>query len=179
MRERAFIPERMPTCRKLEFAWHFSKDGKVLGTFAVYYREPRSASREDRLVIERATHLAAIAIERQRAEAEQQVMSEIIQGVNGSANLDELFRLVHQSLKKVLFAEIFFVALYGRRSELFTFPFFVDQFDIPPPPQRLAKSCTSYVFRAGHGSWPYCFTSCGSAEKSMNHCGTTESWWPQ
>ena len=126
-----------------------SNDGKVLGTFAMYYREPRSPSREDLQVIERATHLAAIAIERQRAEAEQQVMSEIIQGVNASANLDELFRLVHQSLKKVLFAENFFVALYDRRSELFTFPFFVDQFDAPPPPQKLARSCTAYVFRAG------------------------------
>jgi GAF domain-containing protein len=94
-----------------------SKDGNVLGTFAMYYREPRSPSREDLQVIERATHLAAIAIERQRAEAEQQVMSEIIQGVNASANLDELFRLVHQLLKKVLFAENFFVALYDRRSE--------------------------------------------------------------
>ena len=30
-----------------------------------------------------------------------------------------------------------------------------------------------------HGSWPYCFTSCGSAEKSMNHCGTIAKRWPQ
>jgi len=127
-----------------------SKDGKVLGTFAMYYREPRSPIRENLQVIERATHLAAIAIERHRAEVEQQVMAEIIQGVNVSANLDDLFQLVHQALKKVLFAENFFVALYDRRSELFTFPFFVDQFDTPPPPQRLAKSCTAYVFRAGH-----------------------------
>ncbi len=103
-----------------------SKDGKILGTFAMYYCEPRGPSRQDLQVIERATHLAAIAIERQRAEAERQVMFEIIQGVNVSANLDELFRLIHQSLKKVIFAENFFVALYDRRSGLFTFPFFVD-----------------------------------------------------
>ena len=126
-----------------------SKDGKILGTFAMYYCEPRGPSRQDLQVIERATHLAAIAIERQRAEAERQVMFEIIQGVNVSANLDELFRLIHQSLKKVIFAENFFVALYDRRSGLFTFPFFVDQFDPPPPSQKLEKSCTAYVFRAG------------------------------
>jgi two-component system, cell cycle sensor histidine kinase and response regulator CckA len=126
-----------------------SKDDKVLGTFAMYYREPRGPSRQDLQVIERATHLAAIAIERQRAEAERQVMFEIIQGVNVSANLDELFRLIHQSLKKVIFAENFFVALYDRRTELFSFPFFVDQFDSPPPPQKLEKSCTAHVFRAG------------------------------
>ena len=113
------------------------------------YREPRGPSRRDLQVIERATHLAAIAIERHRAEAERQVMFEIIQGVNVTANLDGLFRLIHQSLKKVIFAENFFVALYDRVSGLFTFPFFVDQFDPPPPSQKLEKSCTAYMFRAG------------------------------
>jgi len=29
------------------------------------------------------------------------------------------------------------------------------------------------------GSWPYCFTSCGSAERFTNHCGTTAKGWPQ
>jgi PAS domain S-box-containing protein len=46
----------------------FSADGKVLGTFAIYYREPRSPSARDLQVIERATHLATIAVERERAE---------------------------------------------------------------------------------------------------------------
>ncbi|MGA8557114.1 MAG: GAF domain-containing protein [Candidatus Acidiferrales bacterium] len=126
-----------------------SRDGTVLGTFAMYYREPRSPSTEDLQVIERATHFAAIAIERQRAEAERHVMFEIIEGVNLTANLDELLQLIHRSLKKVLFAENFFVALHDRNSKLFTFPFWVDQFDAPPIPQKLEKSCTAYVFRMG------------------------------
>jgi PAS domain S-box-containing protein len=46
----------------------FCGHGKVLGTFAMYYREPRSPGSRDLQVIERATHLAAIAIERERAE---------------------------------------------------------------------------------------------------------------
>jgi len=40
----------------------------VLGTFATYYREPRSPSSEEHNVIERITHLASIAIERKQAE---------------------------------------------------------------------------------------------------------------
>jgi two-component system cell cycle sensor histidine kinase/response regulator CckA len=126
-----------------------SRDGMVLGTFAMYYREPRSPSTEDLQVIERATHFAAIAIERQRAEAERHVMFEIIEGVNLTANLDELLQLIHRSLKKALFAENFFVALQDRNSKLFTFPFWVDQFDAAPTPQKLEKSCTAYVFRMG------------------------------
>ena len=66
-------------------------------------------------------------------------MFEIIEGVNLTANLDELLQLIHRSLKKVLFAENFFVALHDRNSELFTFPFWVDQFDAPPIPQKLEK----------------------------------------
>jgi PAS domain S-box-containing protein len=46
----------------------FSGDGQVLGTFAIYYREPRSPSARDLQVIERATHLATIAVERERVE---------------------------------------------------------------------------------------------------------------
>jgi NO-binding membrane sensor protein with MHYT domain/signal transduction histidine kinase len=41
---------------------------KVLGTFAIYYREPRSPTAEDHSVIKQIIHLGSIAIERQQAE---------------------------------------------------------------------------------------------------------------
>jgi PAS domain S-box-containing protein len=40
----------------------------VLGTFATYYREPRSPSPQERNVIKRVTQLASIAVERKQAE---------------------------------------------------------------------------------------------------------------
>jgi PAS domain S-box-containing protein len=45
-----------------------SSTGKVLGTFAIYYREPRSPTPQDHNVIEQITHLASIALERDQAE---------------------------------------------------------------------------------------------------------------
>jgi len=45
-----------------------SSEGKVLGTFATYYREPRSPTPQEHHVIERITHLASIAIEGEQAE---------------------------------------------------------------------------------------------------------------
>ncbi len=45
-----------------------SSTGRVLGTFATYYREPHSPSSQEHNVIERITHLASIAIERKQAE---------------------------------------------------------------------------------------------------------------
>ncbi len=46
-----------------------SSNGLVLGTFAIYWREPRSPTDQDQKIIEQITHLAAVAIERQRNEA--------------------------------------------------------------------------------------------------------------
>jgi PAS domain S-box-containing protein len=45
-----------------------SSAGKVLGTFAIYYREPRSPTAIDHTVMKQIVHLASIAVERKRAE---------------------------------------------------------------------------------------------------------------
>ncbi|TCO80534.1 PAS domain S-box-containing protein [Plasticicumulans lactativorans] len=45
-----------------------SRDGQVLGTFALYFREPGSPGAAQRGVIEQFTHLAGIAVERAQAE---------------------------------------------------------------------------------------------------------------
>ena len=45
-----------------------SSEGRVLGTFAIYYREPRSPTAQEHNVIEQITHLASIAVEREQAE---------------------------------------------------------------------------------------------------------------
>ena len=85
----------------------------------------------------------------QRMEAERQVISEVVQALNQTANLDELLAGIHQALKKVMAAENCFVALHDAATDTFSFPFFVDQFDVAPPPLRIGHSCTAYVFRTG------------------------------
>jgi len=45
-----------------------SSAGKVLGTFAIYYREPRSPTGLDHSFIRQIVHLASIAVERKQAE---------------------------------------------------------------------------------------------------------------
>jgi signal transduction histidine kinase len=47
-----------------------SEQGKVLGSFAMYYREARTPTSEEIRLTDIATQLAAIAIERKRAEVE-------------------------------------------------------------------------------------------------------------
>jgi PAS domain S-box-containing protein len=45
-----------------------SAEGKVIGTFAMYYREPRGPSARDQEVISQITHLAGVAVQRKLAE---------------------------------------------------------------------------------------------------------------
>ncbi len=84
-----------------------------------------------------------------RMESERQVISEVVHALNQTANLDQLLDGIHQALKKVLYAENCFVALHDSKADTFYFPFFVDQFDEAPPPQKVGRSCTAFVFRTG------------------------------
>src|SRR5665213_838130 len=73
--------------------------------------------------------------ERKQAEIGRQVFFEVIHALNVTPNLDELLVRIHSSLKKVVYAENCFVALYEPETEMFHFRFFVDQLDAMPPPQ--------------------------------------------
>jgi PAS domain S-box-containing protein len=87
--------------------------------------------------------------QRRRAESERQVMFEIIQGVSSAESLDKLLHRIHQSLKRVIYAENCFILLYNKTTGMFDTTFFIDKFDRPFAPHQLGKSCTAYVFRTG------------------------------
>src|SRR6202521_3094916 len=84
-----------------------------------------------------------------RMEAESQVIAEVVHALNETANLDELLAGIHRALKNVFYADNCFIALHDEEADAFTFPFFVDQVDSAPQPQKVGRSCTAYVFRTG------------------------------
>jgi PAS domain S-box-containing protein len=61
------LPHGLRACWSTPIA---SQDGRILGTFAIYYREPRTPGAEHQQLIAHVTHLAGIAIEQDRAKAE-------------------------------------------------------------------------------------------------------------
>jgi PAS domain S-box-containing protein len=84
-----------------------------------------------------------------RMESERQVNAEIVHALNETSNLDQLLTRIHVALKRILPAENCFVALHEPENDTFYFPFFADEYDTAPPPQRVGRSCTAYVFRTG------------------------------
>jgi two-component system, sensor histidine kinase and response regulator len=87
--------------------------------------------------------------ERKRAEAERLIISEIVQGIVTTSNLDELLKLTHNSIRKLLYAENFFVRLYDLTSSLMSFEFWADKFDRVPEPRPIGTGFSSYVLRTG------------------------------
>jgi signal transduction histidine kinase len=59
----------------------FSDDGRVLGTFALYYDEPRTPNDRQLELIQRATHIAGIAIERKQMEEQLDALSARIERI--------------------------------------------------------------------------------------------------
>ena len=84
-----------------------------------------------------------------RLEAEARAISKIIHGVTTTANLDELLQLIHRTIKKIVYAENFFVALFDPQTDLLTMQFWVDKYDPMPPPLKVGRSMSAYVFRQG------------------------------
>jgi PAS domain S-box-containing protein len=74
----------LPLSHGLQACWStpiFASNGDLLGTFGMYYRTPRSPSDRDRKLVELFTHLAGVAIERQRAETSLQETNQTLQAL--------------------------------------------------------------------------------------------------
>jgi len=86
----------------------FTSEGKALGTFAVLYREPRSPGSSELKLIENASHITGIAIERARKEEDLRwerdrlrLLLEITNSMTSKLDLRGLVEVLSTSLFKV------------------------------------------------------------------------------
>jgi PAS domain S-box-containing protein len=92
-----------------------SNDGLVLGTFALYDRTPRLPSAEDRALIDRATHLAGIAIEQRQLEDQLRALSARVESVREDERTG-IAREIHDVLGQALTALKMDLAFVSKRS---------------------------------------------------------------
>lgn len=92
--------------------------------------------------------LFPVVFNRQTIEV-QQALYEIARLSVEKDNLVELLQAIHLSIRNLMPAENFYIALYDKETGLVSFPYFVDEYDPPPPPQPAGRGLTEYVLRTG------------------------------
>jgi PAS domain S-box-containing protein len=83
--------------------------GKALGSFAMYYREPRSPSPAETRALEMATHLAGIAIERKLAREERERLRQAqadLAHINRVSTMGELTASLAHEIKQPITAAL-------------------------------------------------------------------------
>lgn len=78
-----------------------TSDARVLGTFAMYYREPRSPTEEHLALIERAVHVAGIALQRHELEIQLRALSSRIEEAREEER-SGIAREIHDQLGQAL-----------------------------------------------------------------------------
>jgi PAS domain S-box-containing protein len=91
-----------------------SSEGAVLGTFALYYREPRGPEAEELELIARITHVAGIAIERRQLDDRLRALTGHVEAVREEERT-AMAREIHDELGQALTALKMDVAWIGRQ----------------------------------------------------------------
>ena len=102
----------LPARAGLRASWStpfFATDGALLGTFALYYREVRACGGDDGDLVELATHLAGIAVERARsgnaARESEDRYRDLFENANepiATVTIDEVITDVNRAFERVL-----------------------------------------------------------------------------
>jgi PAS domain S-box-containing protein/putative nucleotidyltransferase with HDIG domain len=83
------------------------------------------------------------------SEKTQEVIYKIAQSSFSSSSLEELYARIHSALMGLMPTENFFIALYDDKTDLVSFPYYIDQFDSTPEPSNPKRGLTEYVLRTG------------------------------
>jgi PAS domain S-box-containing protein len=87
--------------------------------------------------------------EKKKKEKVQTTIARILSASNSEVNIDELFKFIHSSIKELMPAGNFYIALFEKENNQIRFPYFIDQYDKVAPTKRFEKGLTEYVIRTG------------------------------
>ena len=90
---------------------------------------------------------------RKRSEHIQQAIYRISHAGVTSTNLDDLFKSIHAILEELMPVENLYIALYDAENDLLSYPYYVDQYDEPPPPAKPQHGLTEYVLNKQKPLW--------------------------
>jgi response regulator RpfG family c-di-GMP phosphodiesterase/PAS domain-containing protein/putative methionine-R-sulfoxide reductase with GAF domain len=103
--------------------------------------------------VEREMRDAQARRDGKRAEKVYAASYKISESASCAENLHELFESIHAIVGELIPASNFYISLYDKSTDLITFPYYVDENDLPPGPNKPGKGLTEYVLRTGKPLW--------------------------
>jgi len=83
--------------------------------------------------------------ERKKADQRRAAMARISEAARSTQDLSDFYQLIHAIIRTLLPAKNFYIALYDSARDILSYPYFSDEYDLPPAPHRLDKGLTAYV----------------------------------
>lgn len=123
---------------------------KVESELNLYRDQLEELVSERTLALEQANRQLEEEIdERRQSELLQSALFQIAEKASQAEDLGTLYASVHRIVSTLLNARNFYIALVDPEGDVLRFPYFIDEFDAPPGPQKLGRGLTEYVLRSG------------------------------
>lgn len=87
---------------------------------------------------------------RNKEEKIQASVYKISEAAHSTGDLQEFYQIIHKIIAELMPAkDNFYISLYDKSTGMLHFPYFVDEEEENPGPQKLGRGLTEYVFRTG------------------------------
>lgn len=87
--------------------------------------------------------------ERIRSEKIRQALYEISEAAYTASDMNTLYKRIHEEIGKFMPVKNIYIALYDEKTNIISFPYFVDEYDPPQSPKKPGKGLTEYILRKG------------------------------
>lgn len=134
-------------CRSLMVPFRAEYRMKTRGGRTVFVRDEATFYRRDDQPVLQGILVDITA--RKRAEQVQSALGKISLAALEVDGLYDLYYSIHKILGDLMPVNNFFISVFDPQTNLLTFPYFVDEYDSPPEPQRAVHGLTEYVLRTG------------------------------
>lgn len=84
-----------------------------------------------------------------QAQELESALYRITEETSIAENLHNLFAAIHRIISELMYAKNFYISLYDSTNDMLSFPYFVDEIDVPPESASAGKGLTAYVLRTG------------------------------
>ena len=120
------------------------KDGKII--LCDWYNTPLVNDDGDVIGV---SSLVDDITEREKSQKIQSALYQISQSVHTIEDINHLYKEIHRIVGGLMKADNFYIALFDEKSNMISFPYFVDEYDSQPGPCKIGRGLTDYVLKTG------------------------------